>query len=180
MLKREDNDGTYVTDIPQERLTEFHQALSARDTDKMYGMGADAGLLTLFGTSSRYDGRRVTGYRMQPKGRVPHPFDGVKQQVDWDQTEKINRVPLQDIDPRPLTATQGMVTHAGMRHYLTDTTGELFDQRYSVSNQFPAIFEDLDSGERKILTGHHRAAAALIKGEPLAARLVRGRMLKRR
>ena len=179
MLEREPNSDTWVTDIPAGRVAQFRKAVYDHNPEGLYGIGGDAGKLAIFGSSSRYEGRDVTGYRMGHLGSVPFPSVN-RAPVDWENTEKINRVPLQEVDPRPLVATQGFVTHGGMHHYLTDTTGELYDQNYSVSNQFPAVFEDAETGDRRILTGHHRATAALLKGEPLMARLVRGRMLKRR
>lgn len=176
MLEREEPYGdTFVTDVPFSRVREFKQAVNQRRSEGLYGAGHDAGILALFGDPSRYEGRDVTGYAIHSSGKVPYATNFNKNIVDWDHTEKINRVPLTEVDPRGLVATQPMVTRAGMEHYLTDTTGALYSDEHQVSNQFPAIFEDQASGERHILTGHHRATAALLKGEPLTARLVRGR-----
>ena len=180
MLEREGYTDTFVTDIPFSRVNAFKQAVISHRSGELFGAGSDAGTLALFGSPNRFEGRDVTGYSMSGLGSVPYEivrgFTGSSGGVNWDRTEKINRVPLQEIDPRGLMATQQFVTHGGMYHYLNDTTGSLYADQFQASNQFPAIFEDADTGERRILTGHHRATAALIQGNPVLARLVRGHL----
>ena len=181
MLQREGWTDTFTTDIPFSRVAEFQRAVAAKDTGALYGIGKDAGILAMFGNPSRFEGRDVTGYRINSAGRLPYQTIHTGDGVDWEQTEKINHVPLTEVNPRTVKEViQPTVTEAGVRHYLEDTTGALYDTTHQVSNQFPAIFEDLDSGTRRVLTGHHRSAAALIKGEPIMARLVRGRLQARR
>ena len=181
MLKREGWTDTFVTDVPFSRVAEFQSAVAHHDRDALYGIGRDAGILAMFGNPSRFEGRDVTGYRLNSAGLMPNDYVPTGHGVDWDHTEKINEVPLTEVDPRTVKEViQPTVTEAGVRHYLEDTTGALYDTRHQVSNQFPAIFEDLDTGNRRMLTGHHRGVAALVKGEPIMARLVRGRLQRRR
>lgn len=179
MLEREGYSDTFVTDIPFSRVSEFKQAVQQRRSRDLYGIGADEGTLALFGSPSRFEGREVSGYHLGSSGQLPYPTISGGDGVDWGRTEKINAVPTQDIDPRGLTATQPFVTHGGLHHYLSDTSGSLYDRKSGESNQFPTVFEDEQTGERRILTGHHRATAALLLGTPMTGRLVRGQLLKR-
>ena len=83
---------------------------------------------------------------------------------------------LVDVDPRGLRATQPSVTRPGVSYYLTpryERTGRTYADYDRASNRFPVVYRRED-GERLIISGHHRAAAALIQGKPLAARTVTG------
>lgn len=86
---------------------------------------------------------------------------------------------MAEIDPRILKASQPHITSAGVAHYLTDEyekTGRTFADRDNAGNVYPVVYER--EGEHRvdpiILSGHHRAAAALIKAQPLRALVVRG------
>lgn len=116
-----------------------------------------------------------------------------KGRPDYDQ-ERVNhalRTPprLQEVDPRDLRSTQRSVTRAGV-HYYTGSeyheTGRTFEStadpsRNPEGNRFPLIYRREASPtsydpepQNMILSGHHRAAAALVKGEPLRAIIVEG------
>jgi hypothetical protein len=81
---------------------------------------------------------------------------------------------LVPVDPGDLRATQPYVTRAGVAHYLTgvyERTGETYADRHERANRFPIV---LARAERPpvVLSGHHRATAALLRGVPLWARLI--------
>jgi len=83
---------------------------------------------------------------------------------------------LTDVDPRGVRATQPSVTRPGVSYYLTtryQRTGHTFADYHRVANRFPVVYQRED-GEQLIISGHHRAAVALLNGKQLAARLVAG------
>lgn len=88
---------------------------------------------------------------------------------------------LKEIDPQTLHATQPKVTRGGVSHYLEgdyEKSGQTFADRGNVGNQFPFVYTRTHSVtghvQNIILSGHHRAAAALLRGKPLLARHVFG------
>lgn len=94
---------------------------------------------------------------------------------------------LADVDPRYLYATQPGLTRHGVDHYLGQhsTEASLADTENS-GNKYPVIYKrdnragnpDLpewwNDHDHIILSGHHRAAAALLRGEQFKAVLVEG------
>lgn len=83
---------------------------------------------------------------------------------------------LEGVDPRALHATQGWVTRGGVNYYLGQgyqQTGRTFADRENVGNQYPVVYSD-QRGRNLLLSGHHRATAALLRGVPLQARRVQG------
>ena len=83
---------------------------------------------------------------------------------------------LEQVDPRGLLATQGGLDREGIRYYLgTGFTrwGLTYADRHSVGNADPVILLRSRDGARLILAGHHRATVALLRGQPLLARVVR-------
>jgi hypothetical protein len=104
---------------------------------------------------------------------------------DWDSdaVRSLLREPpeLSEVDPRELHASQRSITRQGLNYYMADDyrkTGETYADKGREANRFPVVYkrEPGKTGrpENVILTGHHRAAAALAKGEPLRARIVEG------
>ena len=88
---------------------------------------------------------------------------------------------LQDIDPRILSSSQPGITAAGVRHYASGTyeqTGQLYADHGNAGNIYPVVYQRTrpgnDAVESIILSGHHRAAAALVNGRPLRALVARG------
>jgi hypothetical protein len=78
-------------------------------------------------------------------------------------------------DPRKLHATQPWVTKEGTRHYLRHgTSGPLYADKDNVGNYMPLVYVHRNTGQMRLLSGHHRATAALIKGQELPARYVIG------
>lgn len=74
------------------------------------------------------------------------------------------------IDPRELRSTQPNITYAGVKHYIDSS--EVYKDRDNAGNRNPVVYER--NGERMILSGHHRAAKALLHGEQFNAVVVRG------
>lgn len=91
--------------------------------------------------------------------------------------EALARPPqLSAFDPRTLHATQPGVTREGVDYYMNDPTyqsvGETFADRDQPGNQYPVIYRNPANGQHIILSGHHRATAALLSGRPLEGILV--------
>lgn len=87
-----------------------------------------------------------------------------------------DRVQIEEVDPRFLHATQPRVTRAGVQHYLGgqyERTGRTFADQGDPGNRFPVVYER-DDGKNLLLSGHHRGVSALLRGEGLRARRVRG------
>ena len=84
--------------------------------------------------------------------------------------------PVELVDPRMLSATQPSVTSPGVRYYMDPANrdgGALFADADNAGNRMPVIY--IRDGETAlILSGHHRATAALLQGRPLRAIVVRG------
>lgn len=81
---------------------------------------------------------------------------------------------LEEIDPRDLRSTQPSVTAPGVRHYMNGDAG-LYSDADKSSNQYPIVYERTGPDgvvERMLLSGHHRATAALLKGEKLKGVIV--------
>jgi GNAT superfamily N-acetyltransferase len=82
---------------------------------------------------------------------------------------------LEPVDPRILYATQPRLVRQHLNYYLTDEyarTGRPSADQTKPANAFPIIYVNA-KGQHIILTGHHRAAAALVKNEDLDAIVVR-------
>lgn len=80
---------------------------------------------------------------------------------------------VEEFDPRLLTANQPHILSSGVRHYMTNQPS-LYADKGQVGNQLPFVYVKKDTGQGIILAGHHRATAALLKGQPLRARTVIG------
>lgn len=79
---------------------------------------------------------------------------------------------LDDYDPRKLHATQPSLSRQHVEYYMGDeykNTGRTSADQGNVGNQFPTVYHS-PNGQRLLLSGHHRAAAALLQGQPLRAR----------
>ena len=84
------------------------------------------------------------------------------------------------VDPRYLHSTQTAITRAGVKHYVENPTyhdtGETYADQDKAGNRLPVIHESRTAQgglHRQILSGHHRAAAAVLSGKPLLAIVVR-------
>lgn len=79
-----------------------------------------------------------------------------------------------DVDPRYLHATQSDVTRPGVNYYMSDEykrSGRTYADMDQGGNRRPVIYTD-SRGQNKILSGHHRATAALINGTQFEAHLI--------
>lgn len=85
-------------------------------------------------------------------------------------------VQLVNVDPRTLHASQSGVTREGVDYYVNDpsyaSTGQTFADQDQAGNRYPVIYRNPDSGQMVILSGHHRAVAALVSGRPVQAVVV--------
>jgi hypothetical protein len=119
-----------------------------------------------------------------PKSVIPFPSAGKsKANPLYDQqavTAELNRPHPRtvDIDPRLLSASQPHVVRAGVEHYMGEKyeeTGRTFADQHNVGNQFPFVVTKAHptlGHEHVIISGHHRAAAALLRGRRLTTRWV--------
>lgn len=84
---------------------------------------------------------------------------------------------LRLVDPRGLVASQPSVTKAGTDFYMNDPgfreLGRTFEAGSKSGNRYPFVYLRED-GQDLILAGHHRATAALLKGEPFEAIVISG------
>ena len=113
---------------------------------------------------------------------VPFPRAGrSKRRGDYDKAAVSAAITASEtslVDPRQLSASQPMVTKPGVQHYMSDDytkTGAVFADADQAGNKTPVVY--VRSGTRTeavILSGHHRATAALLRGEPLEAIVVEG------
>lgn len=87
--------------------------------------------------------------------------------------------PVTEVDPRGLSGVQPSVTRDGVQHYLGNPSQTYADANnmagaHSVGNRHPVVYETDDGAERVIMSGHHRATAALLSGQMLQAKVVKG------
>jgi hypothetical protein len=87
---------------------------------------------------------------------------------------------LREVDPRYLLSTQPSVTRPGVNYYMSgeyEKTGKTYADQSHAGNIYPVVYErESERGiEPMLLSGHHRATAALLRGVPLRALVVRGR-----
>lgn len=84
---------------------------------------------------------------------------------------------LEDVDPRWLRMSQSAVIAPGVRYYMEEAryreSGITYADQHRPGNAFPLVYQRQQAGDRVILAGHHRAAAALGLGRPVKALVVR-------
>ena len=83
---------------------------------------------------------------------------------------------LAEVDPTTLNANQSWIVAEHVAYYLTDqwhVTGRTSADQWEIMNRFPLVLPDY-RGRPTIMAGHHRAAAAMLRGEPLVARVTPG------
>lgn len=116
-----------------------------------------------------------------PQAAKSKDFDGFNQRIVNKAVEQADPA-LHPIDPRTLLATQPQITRSGVDYYLSgkyEETGKTFADATKGGNAAPTVYirpnaVDPTKAEHVLLTGHHRAAAALLRGEPLQARIIEG------
>jgi hypothetical protein len=140
----------------------------------------------------RYHGKGLES--LFPEGSAPKttiPFPAANRRKDrpgWDidTVHQALREPRQTshIDPRELHASQPMVTRPGVSHYMNgeyERSGRTYADQGDPGNARPIVYSrprhpegpETDR-EHVLLSGHHRATAALLKGEQLEHIAVNG------
>lgn len=172
-------------DERQSRIDHFNAGAAGSDRETSWEAEGRARVRALHGTK---DIEGVFPGEI-PKAGVPWPmgrrsksepkFD--RAAVATELTHPASASRLVDIDPRILSAGQPGVVRSGVAHYLGDTyekTGQTFADHGDVGNQFPFVVTKRSSSpntpehEHVIISGHHRAAAALLRGERLRTRWI--------
>lgn len=172
----------YSIDADWKDIAKVKNDMRDHNAAALLGVGDEIGRAALFGSAAKFEGRKVAAITMRPTTSVPYAQG--KANVDWDRTEKHNTVPAVEVPVEQLTtikASQPGIQHGALRHYLSqeqfggpEKSKDVFAKNDGVSNNHPVFFENQDTGERVILSGHHRTTAALISGSPIRARVVRG------
>lgn len=149
------------------RIEQFHDAVRKHGS-------IDAALEHVFpgGPTTSTPWRSAGGL----KSDFSEPYRSARQEA----IRKVLQAPpeLHEVDPRELNSSQPSVTRSGVKHYLSDDqwhlTGQTFADRNNVGNRYPTIYRRARDQNNIILSGHHRAVAALMRGRPLQARIVEG------
>lgn len=116
----------------------------------------------------------------KPISTAPWPKSGRTKGVPAHRRTLINETlsappVLEDVDPRPLHATQSSVVREHANYYMGEgyeDTGRTAADQDQVGNQYPVVYAR-PNGSWDILSGHHRALVALVKGQALRARVIR-------
>lgn len=175
------SDGDYQLNCEWDVIAEIQRSLRDGGAPALWGVGATVGRATLFGRPRSFDGRSVRSFRLSLTAQIPFAYRYSARDIDFSRTEKFDCVPLADVDPRCVEASQPGLQRAALYHYLTvpyEATGELYDKTRNASNDWPVVFENERSGDRIVLQGHHRTVRALLTGRRVRARIVRGRLRK--
>ena len=162
-----------MSDAPDPRQhgmrPEHYERLAA-----LYGTG-DEGVEAVFPEGKELSGPPQPSWEFRSKKGVKYNADDVQ--------AAIRRTPpeLSDVDPRTLHSTQRGLTRGGVQHYMSDKsyeeTGATYADQEKVGNRFPVIYSRAEAGgvtRNVILSGHHRATKALLRGENLRAIVVPG------
>lgn len=119
-------------------------------------------------------------FQGHPVTSAPFPLaGGRKRQKNFDEgrvravLEHPDQHEMTDIDPRTLHATQPQVTRAGVQHYMSNPHGPTYADQGNAGNDRPMVYAR-DDGRNLLLSGHHRASTALLRGEQFKAVVVRG------
>lgn len=174
----------------------YHQSKFADRLESMYGANS---LYPLFGKGRKteqsiidYQRKTNPGYQESPYVREGNPASQ-KSPIPWNEASRnkagfrydpslVHRTiqiassdDIAEFDPRYLHGSQPSVTSSGVLHYLEQgQSGPLHADQHDIGNQYPFVYIHPPTGELRLLGGHHRAASALLKGEPLVARYAIG------
>jgi hypothetical protein len=164
----------YTADESWDEVKGYKDAVRQKNPSGLFGVGHDMGRLAIFGTPSSFhpETGHPTGYLLSSMGSVPFPgSDSNRRAVPQEAKEGYKRWDVKEVDPRELVATQSSVRSDALSHYMDLSNikaGHLFDKTRDESNDHPTVVGF--QRQKFILSGHHRATAALLRGEPLAAR----------
>lgn len=116
-----------------------------------------------------------------PTAGTPWPHGGMNPKLSEKIKPEVAKVVsdpgkhVAQVDPRELHSNQGSLTRDGVAYYLHspeyNRTGRTYADQDQAGNQHPVVLRRTN-GRHVILSGHHRAAAALLKGQPLTAAVV--------
>jgi hypothetical protein len=121
-------------------------------------------------------------------GKTTPPFPAAgrsKRQSPYDQ-ELVHKTlagspGTEAIDPRSLHSTQSWVTREATAHYMKPENrakGTLFADQHDPGNQHPVIYSRHEGEGREpthmLLSGHHRATAALLQGRQFTGIRIEG------
>lgn len=99
---------------------------------------------------------------------------GRKDVEDYDSTKVHEAIrsgqKTEKVDPRNLVATQPHLRRDVVRHYMS--SDEVYADKHQAGNQTPVVYDR--NGQHLILSGHHRAARSLLRGEQFDAIVVHG------
>ena len=174
----------------------YHQANYAKRLESLHGANS---LYPLFGKSKPRDAATIAHLRKNDPSYEESSYliEGLtstpKAPIPWNQASRnsagfrydpslVQRTigiaspdDLAEFDPRYLHGSQPSVTSEGVHHYLQNSQkGPLFADQHDIGNQYPFVYIHNPSGEMRLIGGHHRAASALLKGEPVVARYAIG------
>jgi hypothetical protein len=116
----------------------------------------------------------VTPWPSAAKSKKGFPFD--KGAVRDALTSPVSEKAIGPQDPRQLHSTQPGLSRQGVEYYMGDEynqTGRTFADQNNVGNTRPVVYHKGD-GRNLLLSGHHRAGAALLRGEQFNAQHVFG------
>ena len=146
---------------------------------RFYGRGVEG----LFGNEDEVAPLRTVPWASASRLKAYSPWD---QELVARTLSGRSQPPLTDVDPIDLRANQPSITRAGVSYYAGSgsdyhKTGKTFENSNNAGNRFPVIYRREPSpinpragAENVILSGHHRAAAALAMGRPLKAIMLEG------
>lgn len=167
--------------------------LAKPNVQRIYGSGSIYSVFSKGPESSLYE--KYMKPKVEAEGWDPEEYKyetGLTASIPWDTAPKVRHgmpydvksvqkelsspvMNVREFDPRFLHGSQPSVTSPGVRHYLEKgTEGPLYADENNVGNRLPFVYVHGGTGRMRLLGGHHRATAALIKGKPLVARYVLG------
>lgn len=119
----------------------------------------------------------VFGEGTAPTTTVPFPAASRRKDKPLYDRDAVAHALAQDVrltafDPRTLRSTQRGVTRPGVEFYTSgqyESTGSTYADQHVAGNRHPVVYRNPDNGQLLILSGHHRAVAALVQGKPLNA-----------
>jgi hypothetical protein len=163
--------GEFTTDAPPEYVHSLMKAAREKDSHALYGVGADMGKLATFGRVHGFNEQgKASTYTYSPTSTLILPGTN-RRGIPQDATHGFQSWPSVDLDPRELSGTQHGLQLGALEHYLSPSyqeSGEIHDKTQGPGNDHPVVVGFMRN--KYLMTGHHRAAAALLTGQPLSAR----------
>jgi len=160
------------------RNQHFHTAA------RLYGSGVE-GIAKVFGEAPSAPTPWPSASRSKAHGLIdPEERDAIHSALS-------SAPSLSEVDPRAIFASQPSVVRHHLNYYMGsqyELTGATSADQSDIGNRFPVVLErtvrDVQPNriaqrgtdlmrQRILLSGHHRATAALLRGQPLRAVVVR-------